>query len=78
MTLSCDILGSSRVTLTNCGQESQDCSIVIWVPIGFNDSSSNLKAVRVNKSSSKAWKKFIQWLRHERVCEVRDFKSVSE
>ena len=55
-----ELLGSSRMTLTNCGQDIQECSSVSWAPIEFNDGSSNSEGVKVNTSKIKVWKNYIQ------------------
>ena len=55
-----ELLGSSRMTLTKCGQDIQECSSVSWAPIEFNDGSSNSEGVKVNKSKIKVWKNSIR------------------
>ena len=53
-------------------------SSVRCVMSGFKEGIRNYEVVKVNKSSSKVWRNFIQWSRHKIVATLRRIKSASE
>ena len=69
-----ELVGSIGVTLTSCGKHAHDRSSVRCVTSGFKDGIGNRESGKFSKSFSKAWSKFIQWLRHKRLSIVKDFK----
>ena len=71
----CELSGSSGVTLTSCGRDMNEVSIACCMPSENKDSNVEYKAGQFNNSCSKLWRKFIQWIRHERVNTVKYFKA---
>ena len=68
------LVGSSSVLLTSCGRDINEVSSVICVPLENNYGNVEYKAEKFKKSCCKLWTKFIQWLMHNLVKTVKDFK----
>ena len=73
-----DFLGTRGLMLTNCGKNDLEISSVSWLPIEVLKGISASKGDSVNKCSVKSCNKFAQWLKHNKVITMRDFKVASQ